>query len=193
MELELEFDDHGARVVVTQQVRKAFFLIMFCSIRESYPNEMFWPDDSLKRKIVMLFLLAEKPLLFFSFRGIAALRYTVYGIRWLQLPQVCSCRHTHLGRQRWDVLVLQPARLLIAVQGEQHHSKPDMRRNSRSTDLAETSARDEAMAAGANKQQLHVLWLLPGRCAGRKQRWRSAIQRAMADASASKEAKLHKA
>jgi hypothetical protein len=69
-----------------------------------------------------------------------------------------------LGRQRWDVVLLQPAGVLIAVQGEQHYSKPDTRRNSRNrcrASLEDTVARDHAVAAGAMQQCYQVVWLTP--------------------------------
>jgi hypothetical protein len=100
-----------------------------------------------------------------------------------------------VGRHRWDLMLLQPARVLLAVQGEQHHSKLDTRRNSRSrteeADLADSLARDYALAAAARRQHFQVVWLLPGRRAGRTARWRKAIERAIAAAAAKEEPQLH--
>lgn len=99
-----------------------------------------------------------------------------------------------VGRHRWDLMLLQPARVLIDVQGEQHHSKLDTRRRSRSrteADLADSMARDYALAAAAQRQHFHVVWLLPGREAGRSARWRKAIERAIAAAVAKEEPQLH--
>lgn len=101
-----------------------------------------------------------------------------------------------MGRQRWDVVLLQPARVLIAVQGEQHHSKPDRRRNSSSrcqAALNDAIARDHAVAEGAIQQGFQVVWLLPGRQAGRTRRWAAVIDRAIGDAAAGRKAKLHTA
>lgn len=99
-----------------------------------------------------------------------------------------------VGRHRWDLMLLQPARVLIAVQGEQHHSKLDTRRNSRSrteTDLADSMARDYALAAAARQQHFQVVWLVPGRTAGHTARWRKAIKQAIAAAVAKEEPQLH--
>lgn len=99
-----------------------------------------------------------------------------------------------LGRQRWDVLLLQPAHVLIAVQGEQHFSKPDTRRNSRShcrASLDDTITRDHAVAAGAIQQCFQVVWLTPGKAAGRTRRWTAVINQAIAAAVAGSKAKLH--
>lgn len=98
----------------------------------------------------------------------------------------------NLGRHRWDILVMQPAHMLIAVQGEQHNSKPDTRENSISADLAESLARDHALAAGAMQQGFHVVWLSPGNDRGRKRRWLNTITTALQQAKAGMKAKLHK-
>ena len=99
-----------------------------------------------------------------------------------------------LGRQRWDVVLLEPAGVLIAVQGEHHHSKPDTRRNSSSrcqAALSATIARDQAVATGAIQQGFQVVWLLPGRQCGRTRRWAAVIDQAIGDAAAGRKAKLH--
>jgi hypothetical protein len=91
-------------------------------------------------------------------------------------------------------MLLQPARVLIAVQGEQHHSKIDTRRNSRSrteAELAASMARDYALAAAARRQHYHVVWLLPGQKVGRTARWRKAIKQAIAAAAAKEKPQLH--
>lgn len=97
-------------------------------------------------------------------------------------------------RHKWDLMLLQPARVLVAVQGEQHHSKLDTRRRSRSrteADLADSMARDYALATAAQRQGFQVVWLLPGRLAGRSARWRKAIGQAIAAAAAKEEPQLH--
>lgn len=99
-----------------------------------------------------------------------------------------------MGRQRWDVVLLEPAGVLIAVQGEHHHSKPDTRRNSSSrcqAALSATIARDQAVATGAIQQGFQVVWLLPGRQCGRTRRWAAVIDQAIGDAAAGRKAKLH--
>jgi hypothetical protein len=99
-----------------------------------------------------------------------------------------------LGRQRWDVLLVQPAGVLIAVQGDQHHSKTDSRANSSSqteADLAATMAKDQALADAAVQQGFQVIWLLPGQAAGRSRRWRAAINAALEQVKLGAEGKLH--
>jgi hypothetical protein len=106
----------------------------------------------------------------------------------------CAGQWVVLGRQRWDVQLLQPARVLIAVQGEQHHSKLDTRRNSSSrceAALAATIARDRAIAEGAIRQQFQVVWLLPVKSAGHSRRWTAAINTAMQAAAAGSKGSLH--
>lgn len=98
----------------------------------------------------------------------------------------------NMGRHRWDILVMQPAQILIAVQGEQHNSNPDTRENSISSNLAEIIARDEALAAGAIEHGFHVVWLCPGDEHGRNRRWLHTITTALQQAQAGMEAKLHK-
>lgn len=90
-----------------------------------------------------------------------------------------------LGSHRWDILVLQPARVLLAVQGEQHDEKPDNRGNSISADLDSSIARDHALAAAAQvygEGGFHVVWLIPRDHRGRSERWRSVIKQALAAA-----------
>jgi hypothetical protein len=99
-----------------------------------------------------------------------------------------------LGRQRWDVMLVQPAGVLIAVQGDQHHSKLDSRANSSSqneADLAATMARDKALADAAVQQGFQVVWLLPGESRGRARRWHAAINQALEQAKLGGKGKLH--
>jgi hypothetical protein len=99
-----------------------------------------------------------------------------------------------LSKHRWDLMLLNPARVLVAVQGEQHHSKLDTRRNSSrrsEADLADSMVRDMALAAAARQQHFQVVWLMPGREAGRTQRWRAAMERAMAATAAKEKPQLH--
>jgi hypothetical protein len=102
----------------------------------------------------------------------------------------------NLGAHRWDIVLLQPAKVLIAVQGEQHDGVPDTREHSSSAGLADTAAvaaRDRALAAGAMKQGFQVVWLVPGDPRGRPRRWRNAIKLAVRNALANKTAALHTA
>lgn len=87
-----------------------------------------------------------------------------------------------LGNHRWDILVLQPARVLLAVQGEQHDEKLDTRQNSISADLDSSIARDQALAAAAREGGFQVVWLIPRDYRGRRARWRAALEQALAAA-----------
>jgi hypothetical protein len=105
-------------------------------------------------------------------------------------------RELDLGRQRWDVMLVQPAGVLLAVQGDQHHSKLDSRANSSSqteVDLAATMARDMALADAAVQQGFQVVWLLPGKAAGGTRRWRTVINQALEQAKLGGKGKLHMA
>lgn len=100
----------------------------------------------------------------------------------------------NLGDHRWDIMVLQPAQVLIAVQGEQHDGAPDTREHSSSAGLADAAAvasRDRALAKGAMQQGFQVLWLVPGDGRGRRRRWRKAIELAMQHAVDNRPAMLH--
>lgn len=102
----------------------------------------------------------------------------------------------NLGAHRWDIVLLQPGRVLVAVQGEQHDGAPDTREHSSRVGLADTTvvaARDRALAAGATAQGFQVVWLVPGNCRGRSRRWRKAIELAIKYATANKAGMLHKA
>jgi hypothetical protein len=96
-----------------------------------------------------------------------------------------------VGNHRWDILVLQPARVLLEVQGEQHDDIPDTRQNSISADLDSSMARDRALAAAAVEQGFYVVWLRPKDPTGRRDRWRAGIQQALAAAVNKEECKLH--
>ena len=88
-------------------------------------------------------------------------------------------------------MVLQPARVLLAVQGEQHDEKPDNRDNSISAELHSSIARDHALAAGARGEGFHVVWLIPRDCLGRSARWRAVIKQAVVAAVQQEPCKLH--
>lgn len=112
----------------------------------------------------------------------------------LQGTEQYSGGQLDLGVQRWDVYILQPAKVLVAVQGEQHYSKLDCRANSSSqseADRAGTMAKDTALADAARSKGFHVVWLLPGIAAGRTARWHAAITQAINDAQLGVPPKLH--
>ena len=81
----------------------------------------------------------------------------------------------NLNRHSWDILTLEPANLLIEVQGEQHSDKLMTKPNCADDTLQERSSRDAALRAGAVQQGFYVLWLLPGDERGRTRRWKAAI------------------
>lgn len=97
----------------------------------------------------------------------------------------------HVGKHKWDVVLLQPAKVLIAVQGEQHTSKEDTRRNNRGHDLADQKARDMALAQAAISSGYHVVWLHPGDRRGLSARWQVAIQAAIDAVRARQAPKLY--
>lgn len=102
----------------------------------------------------------------------------------------------NLGSHCWDVLLLQPAKVLIAVQGEQHDGAPDTREHSSSAGLDDCpvmAGRDRALTEGAIRQGFQVVWLIPGDSRGRNKRWRKAIELAIQNAAAGKQGKLHMA
>jgi hypothetical protein len=102
----------------------------------------------------------------------------------------------NLGNHSWDILLLQPAKVLIAVQGEQHDGAPDTREHSSSAGLDDSAAlagRDRALAEGAVQQGFQVVWLVPGDSKGRSRRWRNAIELAIQHAAAGKQGMLHMA
>lgn len=96
-----------------------------------------------------------------------------------------------VSNHRWDILVLQPARVLIEVEGEQHDDIPDTRKNSISADLDSSMARDRALAAAAVGQGFQVVWLRPKDQDGRSARWKAGILQALAAAVNSEAGKLH--
>lgn len=85
--------------------------------------------------------------------------------------------NVQLNRHPWDAALLQPAQLLIEVQGEQHSTKLLTKAGCTDISLSSRSSRDEALRAGAVQQGFYVLWLLPGEERGRHQRssWTRAI------------------
>lgn len=102
-------------------------------------------------------------------------------------------RALSLGQHRWDVMVLNPARVLVEVQGEQHTAKHDMRGNHPYASLQEHSLRDQALADAAMKAGFTVVWLHPGDIVGRSKRWQRVLQKAADHARANKAPKLFSA
>jgi hypothetical protein len=96
-----------------------------------------------------------------------------------------------LGDHRWDIMVLQPVRLLVAVQGEQHDCNPNNREHSISADLEDSLARDRALADAAVRQHLPVVWLVPGDPFDRSGRWCRLIRAAVADALKRRKPRLY--
>jgi len=96
-----------------------------------------------------------------------------------------------LNKHAWDVMLAPPYRVLIEVQGEQHITKLDTRRNSNDSSLADRSSRDSALAAAAQDAGYSVLWLVVGADKGQRRRWKQAITRVMHDADAHMPPKLY--
>jgi hypothetical protein len=97
----------------------------------------------------------------------------------------------HVGKHKWDVMLLQPGKVLIEVQGEQHSNKVDTRTNNQGRSLADQKQRDMALAQAAINVGYHVVWLHPGAMRGRTKRWRETIQGAVAGVQAGEPAQLH--
>lgn len=90
----------------------------------------------------------------------------------------------NLGRHSWDIMLLNPAGVLIEVQGEQHISKHNTQPNSNDTTLEHRASKDYALAAAAQDAGFSVVWLLPGtpeQQRGRLQRWCAIIKQAVDD------------
>lgn len=97
-----------------------------------------------------------------------------------------------VNRHAWDVVLLQPAGLLIEVQGEQHSSKLMTKRNCQDSSLSSRISRDHALAAAALEAEFCVLWLSPGKERNRKARWTRAIKLALQHLQEKKQCKLFK-
>ena len=96
----------------------------------------------------------------------------------------------HVGRKRWDAVLLAPANLLIEVQGEQHHSKLCTRAHNLDADLADRLDKDQRLAAAAQAAGFSVLWLCVGEAhetrRARAARWAASLRQAVMHVQAHK-------
>lgn len=97
----------------------------------------------------------------------------------------------NLGRHSWDVLTIDPAKLLIEVQGQQHSTKLMTKRNCRDSSLSSRASRDRALAKAAVEAGFYVLWLDAGEERGRKARWTAAIKQVLSDMADKKPPQLY--
>jgi hypothetical protein len=97
----------------------------------------------------------------------------------------------NVNRHSWDVAVLQPAPLVIEVQGEQHSSKVMTKPNSTDSSLSSRCSRDDALAAAAVEAGYSVVWLVLGSERGRAARWSKTVSQALQDLEAKRAFKLY--
>ena len=78
--------------------------------------------------------------------------------------------------------MLQPGRVLVEVQGEQHSTKLNTQANNPDASLADRVSRDHALAAAAKAAGYSVVWLNVGAAhtqVNRRQQWRKTIEGAV--------------
>jgi hypothetical protein len=88
----------------------------------------------------------------------------------------------YAGRHSYDILVLQPARVLVEVQGEQHSTKLNTQANNPDASLDDRVSRDHALAAAAKAAGYSVVWLHVGAQhtqVNRRQQWQGTIEAAV--------------
>lgn len=97
----------------------------------------------------------------------------------------------HVNRHSWDVMMLEPAKLLIEVQGEQHSSKLMTKPDCKDTSLDSRINRDHALATAAVNAGYHVLWLTPDQERNRRARWLKAIKLVLQQMAVNTPPRLH--
>jgi len=65
----------------------------------------------------------------------------------------------NVSKHAWDVVLPPPLNIVLEVQGEQHVSKLDTRRNSNDQTLAGRASRDHGLAGSAQQAGFQVVWL----------------------------------
>lgn len=88
----------------------------------------------------------------------------------------------YAGRHRYDIVVLEPGKGLVEVQGEQHSSKLNTQAKNADASLADRVSRDKALAAAAKAAGYSVVWLNVEAAhtqTHRRQQWRETIERAV--------------
>ena len=136
-----------------------------------------------KHEQVMYKLLDNEPLVEQYAVEACSLSGTTQQVLGGEGAAVCSSRH------RWDVMLLQPAGLLIEVQGEGHESKEDTRPHNEGITVADRQSRDAALAAAATAAGYSVLWAYagaPDQQRGRNSRWRARLRAALLHVKARK-------
>lgn len=99
----------------------------------------------------------------------------------------------NVSKHAWDVVLPPPLNIVLEVQGEQHVSKLDTRRNSNDQTLADRASRDHGLAAAAQQAGFQVVWLQAADEATRRRSWRQVIKQAVHDAEAGRPPRLYMA
>jgi hypothetical protein len=88
----------------------------------------------------------------------------------------------YAGRHSYDIIVLEPGKVIVEVQGEQHSSKLNTQANNADASLADRVSRDKALRAAAKAAGFSVVWLNVEAAhtqTDRGQQWRETIERAV--------------
>lgn len=88
----------------------------------------------------------------------------------------------YAGRHSYDIIVLEPGKVIVEVQGEQHSSKLSTQAKNSDASLADRVSRDEALRAAAKAAGFSVVWLNVEAAhtqTNRRQQWRETIERAV--------------
>lgn len=88
----------------------------------------------------------------------------------------------YAGRHSYDIIVLEPGKVIVEVQGEQHSSKLNTQANSADASLANRVSRDNALREAAKAAGFSVVWLNVEAAhtqTDRRQQWRKTIEDAV--------------
>jgi hypothetical protein len=111
--------------------------------------------------------------------------------------EVCDGTFARVSKKPWDVMVLEPANLLIEIQGEGHSTKLVTEQNASDTSMAARRHRDELYAEAAVRAGFSVLWLeVPGvktSMRAMSKAWAAQLKKAVAYVKGSNPPKLMKA
>lgn len=100
----------------------------------------------------------------------------------VQETVVHEWEEVNASRHSYDIAVLEPGKVLVEVQGEQHSSKLNTQANNADASLADRVGRDAALAAAAKAAGYSVVWLRVEAAhtqTNRRQQWRGTIERAV--------------
>lgn len=108
---------------------------------------------------------------------------------------ICVDGQIHnVAKKAWDIELIDPAQILIEVQGEQHSSKLNTQPNNNDQSLGHRASLDHEYAQAALRANYSVVWLElregeqdEPRC----RRWLHTIEQAIQDKLHNKEVKLY--